>query len=84
MKESTGAWDAGQVKMFAKQLASSDEGKAWWLLHPTLRTAIISHHVLMLVLSQRGATPVCVNDIREVRNLIEERLASHHNLKVTP
>ena len=83
MKESTGAWDAGQVKMFAKEIASSDEGKAWWMLHPKLRTAIIAHYVMMLVLSQRGATPICVADVREVRNLIEARLASHHNLKVT-
>ena len=75
-------WDAGQVKLFAKEIASSDEGKAWWLLHPKIRTAIISHYVMMLVFSQRGTTPICVDDVREVRILIEERLASHHNLKV--
>lgn len=78
------AWDAGQVKLFAKQIAVSDEGKAWWSFHAKIREAIISHHVLMLVLSQRSVTPICIDDVREVRILIEERLASYHNLKVSP
>jgi hypothetical protein len=82
--EETGAWNAGQVKLFAKRIAESDEGKAWWSFHPKIRDAILSHHVLMTVFSMRGVEPIPVDDVRELRILIEERLANHHNLKVTP
>ncbi len=79
------AWDAGQVRMFAKQIADSDEGKAWWSFHPKIRGAIISHHVLMAVLSQVGRDKaICIDDVRELRVLIEERLAEKHNLRVSP
>jgi hypothetical protein len=76
------AWDPGQVRFFAKQIAESQEGRAWWAFPPTIRNAIISHHVLMLLFSQRGQETCCVDDFREVRIAIEERLAKHHNLKV--
>lgn len=76
------AWDSGQVRLFAKQIAESPEGKAWWAFPPTIRDAIISNHVLMLLFSQRGESTVCVDDFREVRIAIKERLAKHHNLKV--
>lgn len=78
------AWSTGQVRMFAKQIASSDEGQAWWSFHPKIREAILSHHVLMIVFSVRGAGAINVDDVRELRIMIEERLASHHNLKVRP
>lgn len=81
------AWNAGQVRMFAKQIATSDEGQAWWSFHAKIRAAILSHHVLMIVFSMRDAESICVDDVddvRELRIMIEERLAKHHNLKVTP
>ncbi len=78
------AWDDGQVKMFAKQIAQSDEGQAWWSFHTKIRHAIISHHVLMIVFSVRGADTINVDDVRELRIMIEGRLAKHHNLKVSP
>jgi hypothetical protein len=36
----------------------------------------------MTVFSVHGANAINVDDVRELRILIEERLASHHNLKV--
>lgn len=78
------AWDAGQVSMCAKQIATSDEGRAWWSFHPKIRNAILSHHVLMIVFSVRGADAIDVDDVRELRILIQERLAKHHNMKVDP
>lgn len=75
------AWDPGQVKLFAKQIAESPEGKAWWAFPSKIRNMIISHHVLMVVFSQRGQETICIDDVRELRILIEERLAKHHNLK---
>lgn len=83
-KKSEPAWDAGQVKMFAKQIAQSDEGQAWWSFHSKIRNAILSHHVLMIVFSVHGADAINVDDVRELRIMIEERLAKHHNLKVNP
>lgn len=83
-KKSEPAWDAGQVKMFAKQIAQSDEGQAWWLFHAKIRNAILSHHVLMIVFSVHGADAINVDDVRELRIMLEERLATHHNLKVNP
>lgn len=82
-KEPEGAWNAMQVKMFAKRIAESDEGRAWWSFHTKIRDAIISHHVLMTVFSVHGANMINVDDVRELRILIEERLASYHNLKVS-
>ncbi len=82
-KEPEGAWNAMQVKMFAKRIAESDEGRAWWSFHTKIREAIISHHVLMTVFSVHGANMINVDDVRELRILIEERLASYHNLKVS-
>lgn len=82
-KESEGAWNAMQVKMFAKRIAESDEGRAWWSFHTKIREAIISHHVLMTVFSVHGANMINIDDVRELRILIEERLASYHNLKVS-
>jgi hypothetical protein len=68
--------------MFAKQIATSDEGQAWWSFHPKIRAAIISHHVLMIVFSQRSEASICIDDMRELRFLIMQRLADHHDLKV--
>lgn len=82
MKDSAGTWNTMQVNLFVKRIAQSDEGQAWWSFHPKLREAIISHHVLMTVLSLRESEAICVDDMRELRIQIEERLASHHNLKV--
>ena len=76
-----GTWNIGQVKLFAKRIAESDEGKAWWSFHHKIRNAILSHHVLMTVFSVRGAEAVPVDDIRELRILVEERLATYHNMK---
>lgn len=78
------AWDPGQIRMFAKQIATSDEGKAWWSFHPKIRNAILSHHVLMIVFTQRGAESINVDDVRELRVLIEECLEKRHNLKMMP
>lgn len=78
------AWDPGQVKMFAKQIAESDEGRAWWAFPAKIRNAIISHHVLTVVFSQVHQETICIDDVRELRILIEARLAKHHNLKVSP
>ena len=80
-ESSTGTWNLGQVKLFAKRLAESDEGKAWWSFHSKIRNAILSHHVLMTVFSIHGADPIPVDDVRELRILIEERLDKHHNMK---
>ena len=77
-------WNLGQVRMFAKQIADSPEGKAWWSFHPKIRNAILSHHVLMIVLMQRGSASVCIDDVRELRILIEQRLDKHHNMKMSP
>lgn len=78
------AWDGGHVRMFAKQIADSPEGKAWWVFPAKIRTAIISHHVLMIVFSQsQREASISYDDVRELRVLIEQRLADHHNLKVT-
>lgn len=76
------AWDPGQVKMFAKQIAESDEGRAWWAFPDKIRNAIISHHVMMVLLSIRGQENVCIDDVRELRVAIERRLAEKHNMKV--
>jgi len=77
------AWDPDQVKMFAKQIAASDEGKAWWAFPAKIRAMIISHHALMIVFSLRGSEKtVLIDDVRELRIQIEERLAKHHNLGV--
>lgn len=77
------AWDPRQVKLFAKQIAESQEGKAWPVLGPTLRAAVISHRVLMIVFGQLGhvTETFCIDDVRELRIMIEERLAKHHNMK---
>ena len=77
------AWNAGQVRMFAKQLAEK-YGPAWFTLVHEVRNAILSHHVLMIVFSVRGADAIDVDDVRELRILIQERLEKHHNLKVDP
>lgn len=84
MKESTDTWDDGQVKLFAKRIAESAEGKAWWAFPAVVRDAILSHHVLMTVFSQRGAEPISVDALRELRLLIERRLADHHGMRVAP
>jgi hypothetical protein len=76
-------WDPGQVRAFAKQIAESAEGQAWPVLGPTLRDAIVSHHVLMVVLSQRGSSSIDIDDIRELRAMLHERLAAKHNLTLT-
>jgi len=73
-------WSLQQVRMFAKQIADSPEGKAWWAFPTIVRNAILSHHVLMIVFIQRGERTVCIDDMRELRILIEERLAKHHNM----
>lgn len=78
------AWNAGQVRMFAKQIAVSSEGEAWWAFPTVIRQSIISHHVMMILLSIRGQESICVDDVRELRISIERRLADHHNLKVSP
>ena len=79
----TCTWDPGQVKMFARQIADSPEGKAWWAFPAEIREAIISHRVLMIVLSVRGQEAIEVDDVRELRILIAERLAAHHNLRIS-
>lgn len=76
------AWDPMQVRMFAKQIVESDEGKAWPVLGAALRGAIISHHVLMVVFSQRGSIAISVDEVRELRNQIEECLADRYKRKV--
>jgi hypothetical protein len=80
------AWDPGQVKMFAKQIAESDEGRAWWAFPEKIRNAIISHHVLMVMFSQVGRSTkersVSIDDVRELRIEIERRLADHHRMEV--
>jgi hypothetical protein len=79
------AWDPGQVKLFAKQIAESPEGKAWWVFPAKIRNMVISHHVLMTVFSQIGKEKtICIDDVRELRILIEKRLDKHHNLKTVP
>ena len=78
------AWDAGQVRMFAKQIAESPEGRAWWAFPIQIRNAIISHHVLMVMFSIRGEETINVDDVRELRILIEQRLAEKHNMKTHP
>lgn len=79
------AWETAQVRMFAKQIADSPEGKAWWAFPDSVRNAILSHHVLMVMFSQVGRDKtICIDDVRELRIQIEERLADHHNLKVRP
>lgn len=75
------AWDAGQVRMFAKQIADK-YGAAWFMLAIPARAAIISHHVLMIVFSQRSGK-VDIDDVRELRILIVERL-DRQGLKETP
>jgi hypothetical protein len=76
------AWDPGQVRMFAKQIAESEEGRAWWAFSAKIRDAIISHHVLMVVFSVHGQEAIGIDDVRELRIAIEERLAARHKLKV--
>lgn len=83
-KKESSTWSPGQVKLFAKRIAESDEGQAWWSFHPKIRNAILSHHVLMTVFSIHGAEPIPVDDVRELRILIEERLDKHHNMKMSP
>lgn len=78
------AWDpklVAQVKLVAKQIAESREGLAWWAFPATIRNTIISHHVLMNVFSQRGPKTIEIDDVRELRILIEQRLDKYHNLK---
>jgi hypothetical protein len=74
------AWDSGQIRTFAKQIATSDEGCAWWAFPAKIRNAILSHYVLMIVLTQRGSAEIHIDDVRELRVLIQQRLADHHNL----
>jgi hypothetical protein len=88
------AWDPAQIRMFAKQIADSPEGDAWWAFPSVIREAIISHRVLQVVFSQRaystraqeavcahGREALSVDDVRELRIAIERRLAEHHNMK---
>jgi hypothetical protein len=76
------AWDAGQVRMFAKQVADK-YSKAWFMIAPDARNALLSHHVLMIVFSQRNGT-IDVDDVRELRIAIEERLRTHHSMGTNP
>jgi len=73
-------WTDSQVRLFAKRIAESPEGKAWWAFPAVIRDAILSHHVLMNVFLQRSSE-ISVDDLRELIVLIERRLASHHGLK---
>ena len=76
------AWEPQQVKMFAKDIAER-YGSAWSLLGHEIRNALISHHVLMTMFSQRDRQ-IHVDDVRELRIAIEERLSKHHNMKALP
>jgi hypothetical protein len=49
------AWDAGQVKMFAKQIATSDEDQAWWSFHSKIRNAAVTLQELLA--TQRDLVP---------------------------
>ena len=77
------AWDDGQVKLFAKQIAD-DYKTAWWSFHAKIRDALVSHHVLMILLSQRGQGPGSLHrdDVRELRTLIVQKLADKHNMRI--
>ena len=77
----SGSWDTAQVRLFAKQIADSKEGRAWWAFPSSIRAAIISHHVMMVMLSLRERA-IEVDDVRELRLAITNRLADHHNMTI--
>lgn len=73
-------WSDGQVREFARRLATSDRGRAWWAFVPDVREALIDQLVLEIVLSQdRGE--VQVSDVRSLRRRLALRLQRRHGLR---
>ncbi|HSX23020.1 MAG TPA: hypothetical protein VLE97_09625 [Gaiellaceae bacterium] len=76
------AWDADQVRAFARQIADAYK-ESWWSFHAKIRDALVSHHVLMILLSQRGQVGgIHRDDVRELRSLIVDKLADKHGMRI--
>lgn len=74
------SWSQGQINTFAKQIAQSAEGKAWWAFVEDVREALIDQVVLRIVLGQ-DRDDLSVAAIRDLRLGIARRLQSHHGLR---
>ena len=72
-------WSDGQVRVFAKRIADSKEGRAWWAFPYEIREAIISEVVLSIVFGQDKGS-IQIEDVRALRIAICKRLAEHHKM----
>ena len=70
------AWSHYQAKFFAGQIAGSDAGSAWKMLHPLVKHAIVSEFVLGIVFAQDESKKTV--NIEEVRSL---HIAILHSLE---
>lgn len=71
-------WDDGQARSFAKQIAERYQA-AWFVLARDIREAVVSQHVLMIVLGQ-SRDSVNVDDVRALRQAVCRHLAKRHRM----
>lgn len=72
-------WDDAQARLFAKQIADRYKA-AWFVLATDIREAVVSQHVLMIVLGQ-SREAVDVEDVRAMREAVCRHLLKRHGMK---
>jgi hypothetical protein len=68
-------WNPKQVKEFAKQIRTSEIGKAWQFLVPEVRHAVVEAKILAIVRMQdRDSVPM--DAIMDLSNMLHEEMGT--------